>query len=130
MTFYDIISQLCIEKGVSMRKMSADNGLSGAITAKWRNNGKPSAKTVKILADYFGKTPQGLLSIMDSETPITTKDTLDADGQLRKLERDNERLWALVQSQQKTIENMSMDSGKKSIGKRPPMADSKITINN
>jgi transcriptional regulator with XRE-family HTH domain len=75
MTFYDVISQLCIEKGVSMRKMSADNGLSGAITAKWRSDGKPSAKTVKILADYFGKTPQGLLSMMDGEIPATTKDT-------------------------------------------------------
>jgi hypothetical protein len=88
--------------------MCADNSLSGGITAKWHGGGKPSAKTLKAVADYFGTTPKALLAMMVDNQFIDQEVTaIDTNEQITKLEKEKEWLKGIVSSQQETIRKLS-----------------------
>jgi len=105
MGFYDVIKQLCTGKGVSMRKMVTEIGLSEAVSVKWRDGGKPSAKTLKAIADYFGTTPKALLAATEDDSAVILEPSLPSDGRIFKLEKEIDWLKGVVESQQKTIES-------------------------
>jgi transcriptional regulator with XRE-family HTH domain len=120
MGFYDVIKRLCTDKGVSMRKMVTEIGLSEAVSVKWRDGGNPSAKTLKAVADYFGTTPKALLAATEGDSAVILEPSLPSDGRIFKLEREIDWLKAVVESQQRiiesqqeTIQKMAVD-GKKS----------------
>ena len=50
---FEKVEALCEKKGISIYRAEKDMGLSAASICKWRES-MPSAKTLKILADYFG----------------------------------------------------------------------------
>ena len=62
MTFFDCISQLCVNKGISLDKLCKDLNLSNATATKWRRGAIPRNSTVKAIADYFGVTTETLLT--------------------------------------------------------------------
>ena len=61
-TFFDIFTKLCVEKGVSVARAAADMGLSNSTTTKWAKGAFPSGRTLQKVAQYFGVTTDWLLS--------------------------------------------------------------------
>lgn len=60
---YEIFARLCKEKGVSSYAVSQATGISQAVLSAWKKrNGQLSAKNTKVLADYFGVTPDYLIT--------------------------------------------------------------------
>lgn len=53
MTLLERIEELCKEKGISRRKMEEESGLSIGTTSRWKNEFKPSQKSLKRVSDYF-----------------------------------------------------------------------------
>lgn len=49
---FEKVEALCKEKGVSIYKTEKDIGLSPSSICKWKKS-MPSAKTLKLLAEYF-----------------------------------------------------------------------------
>lgn len=53
MNFYDIITELCTQKGISPDRLCKDLGLSNATATKWKQGAEPRNSTKKAIADYF-----------------------------------------------------------------------------
>lgn len=53
MTLLERIEELCKEKGISRRRMEEESGLSIGTTSRWKNEFKPSQKSLKRVSDYF-----------------------------------------------------------------------------
>lgn len=62
MSFYERISELCKEKGVSMAAVAREVGLSNSATTYWKRGSIPKGDTLQKLADYFGVSVDYLLS--------------------------------------------------------------------
>ena len=60
--FFDMFTNLCVEKGVSVARAAADMGLSNSTTTKWARGAFPSSKSFQKVAQYFGVTTDWLLS--------------------------------------------------------------------
>lgn len=54
MTLIERITELCKEKGVSRRRMETDSGIAIGSTSKWKNDFKPTQKSLQKLSNYFG----------------------------------------------------------------------------
>lgn len=52
--FYEKVQKLCRQKGISMRKLTDNVGISGTNAVNWKRGGEPREQTVKLIADYFG----------------------------------------------------------------------------
>lgn len=64
--FYDKFKMLCVQRGITPSKASAEIGLSNATPTTWKKRGlTPKGDTLKKIADYFGVSIEYLLS--DSE---------------------------------------------------------------
>lgn len=57
---YEKIVRLCKERGISVRKMEVDAGLTVGTVWHWRHT-DPAASKLKAVADYFGCTVDELL---------------------------------------------------------------------
>lgn len=60
-TVYERVKNLCKIKGVAIKEMEQDVGISKNATFKWKTS-TPSSKTVAKLAEYFGVSPNYILS--------------------------------------------------------------------
>lgn len=65
--FFDIYSQLCAQKGVSLSKAAEENGLSRTSVVKWKNGSTPSGATIQKLAAYFDVSVDYLLGNTDKK---------------------------------------------------------------
>lgn len=56
---YDVFEKLCKEKGVTPYRVSKDTHISTATLSDWKTGkSHPKADKIRILADYFGVTPE------------------------------------------------------------------------
>lgn len=62
MPFYENFLEQCVKKKISPSAAAKAVGLSGAAATGWKNGKVPFDATIVKLADYFGCTPDDLLS--------------------------------------------------------------------
>lgn len=67
--FFDILSDLCAQKGISTYKAAQAAGRNRSIVAKWKTGAVPQGSTLEALADFFGVTTDYLLGIEKEPTP-------------------------------------------------------------
>lgn len=68
--FYDLFSELCKSKGVSVTKATVEIGLSRTIGTAWKKRGlTPKGDTLQKIADYFGVTTDYLLGAETEKAP-------------------------------------------------------------
>ena len=67
--FYDVYSELCKSKGVTVSKAAENIGLNRAAVAKWKKGAVPVGVTLQKFADYFGVTTDYLLTGEQKEKP-------------------------------------------------------------
>ena len=74
MEFSEKLKTLRGERGISQEKLAAAIHISRSAVAKWENGlGLPSDESLHMLADYFGVSPAELISNMDSEETLVSK---------------------------------------------------------
>ncbi|MDR1567506.1 MAG: helix-turn-helix domain-containing protein [Streptococcaceae bacterium] len=59
--FYNVITRLCAQKGISITALGEKLKLSKATTSGWKKGAQPQARTLKTIADYFGVSVDYLL---------------------------------------------------------------------
>lgn len=68
--FYDVYSELCLEKGVSCSRAAKEIGLSNSTVTKWKNTGAvPSGDTLAKVAAYFGVSVNDLIGEQKKPPP-------------------------------------------------------------
>lgn len=77
--FFDILSDLCKQKGISTYKAAQAVGLNRSIVAKWKTGAAPQSTTLKQLADYFGVTADYLLGTEKAPAPEGERQINDED---------------------------------------------------
>lgn len=85
--FFDIFSELCTKKELSVYKVCTEIGLNRSAVAKWKKGATPNGTTIAKIADYFGVTTDVLLSapIQPSSPALTAKDARDIARELDRL---------------------------------------------
>lgn len=68
--FWETLSNLCNERGVSPNGVCAELGLSNATATKWKNGAIPRQSTLRKIADYFGVSVSYLLGVVDDPDPV------------------------------------------------------------
>lgn len=87
--FYEIYSDLCKSKGVSLSKAAEQIGLSRTSVVKWKSGTTPSGATLTKIADYFGVSVDYLLGNEQKEKPAHF---VQAKKRLRSVARLEESL--------------------------------------
>lgn len=77
--FFDILSDLCAQKGISTYKAAQAVGRNRSIVAKWKTGAVPGGPTLEALADFFGVTTDYLLGIENAPTPEGARQISDDD---------------------------------------------------
>lgn len=79
--FFDILSTLCKQKGISAYKTAQAIGLDRSVVAKWKAGSTPHGSTLEKLADFFGVTTDYLLKgpTEKAPTPEGERKISDAD---------------------------------------------------
>lgn len=97
MKFSDRLRKLIDSKGVTAYVVASETGVSEATMSRLLNNStsKPNIKNVKLLAKYFAVNSDWLLT---GEGEMIRNDTV----------QDGDQWRALVESQQRTIENLTV----------------------
>ena len=72
--FWETLSNLCNERGISPNGVCAELGLSNATATKWKNGAVPRQSTLRKIADYFGVSVSYLLGVADNPDPISLVD--------------------------------------------------------
>lgn len=67
--FYDLYSELCKAKGVSLSKAAESMGLSRTSVVKWKAGSIPTGATLNKIAEYFGVSVDYLLGNEQKEKP-------------------------------------------------------------
>ena len=57
---FDKLKALCVEKGITFRKLEKECGMGNGTIARWKTS-SPSVANLKAVADYFGVTVDELL---------------------------------------------------------------------
>lgn len=60
--FYDLLSKLCAENGISISALLENVGVDRSAASRWKKGTEPSNQTKKKLADYFGITVSELMT--------------------------------------------------------------------
>lgn len=96
--FWNNFVSLCNEKGVSPNGVCAQLGFSNATATKWKSGSVPRGATLRKLADYFGVTPEYLLTGKEKAQPQGVKlDESDSEflsevaKQLKEMTEDEKR---------------------------------------
>lgn len=71
--FYEVYSNLCKDKGISLSKAAEQIGLSRTSVVKWKAGTTPSGATLNKIAIYFGVSVDYLLDNQQKEKPATQK---------------------------------------------------------
>ena len=65
--FFDVLTELCKEKGISTYRACTDIGLNRSAVAKWKEGAIPRGETLEKLARYFNVTTDYLLGKNSSQ---------------------------------------------------------------
>lgn len=82
--FWETLSNLCNERGVSPNGVCAELGLSNATATKWKNGAVPRQSTLRKIADYFGVSVDYLLGT-PADPQKETEPTAAVDPELLSL---------------------------------------------
>lgn len=88
MTVYDRIKELCAKKGVTVRQMEIDNGMTRGKASKWKIY-TPQSDTLLLLAEYFGVSTDYLLT---GESDGIAKETYHSDPEIVELVNEVARI--------------------------------------
>lgn len=87
--FYDNFMLLCEKNQIRPYTALKNIGIeSNSILSRWRAGATPRSTTIKIIADYFGVTPEELLFGIKKEPSIPTDEELDKNDAISNF-RDN-----------------------------------------
>ena len=67
--FWENLLNLCSSKNISPNKVCADLGLSNATATRWKKGSVPRGTTLIQIAEYFGVTPEEMLSDVKVSPP-------------------------------------------------------------
>lgn len=67
MTAFERIKNLCKSKGITIRKLEQEIGVSQNLSYRWKYT-NPSAENLSKLAEYFGVTQEYILTGKDHDT--------------------------------------------------------------
>lgn len=81
MTFFERVTSLREEKGVTQIQMAADLGLNKNTFGKWKQGAIPLRSTQQLLAQYFGVSVEYLLGKTDERKERPTTETGDEPSQ-------------------------------------------------
>lgn len=91
---YDIFEKLLNEYGVTAYRVAKETGISTATLTQWKNGtSTPKQDKLQLIADYFGKSVDYLLTGKESEVKesiLTRKDERDISKRLEKTLEDLE----------------------------------------
>lgn len=63
---YGIFEKLCKDRGITPYRVSKDTGISTATLSDWKTGkSRPKADKIKILAEYFGVSPEYITTGVD-----------------------------------------------------------------
>lgn len=87
--FYDNFMLLCEKNQIRPYTALKNIGIeSNSILSRWRAGATPRSTTIKMIADYFGVTPEELLFGIKKEPSIPTDEELDKNDAISNF-RDN-----------------------------------------
>ena len=87
--FYDNFMLLCEKNQIRPYTALKNIGIeSNSILSRWRAGATPRSTTIKMIADYFGVTPEELLFGIKKEPSIPTDEELDKNDAVSNF-RDN-----------------------------------------
>lgn len=75
--FWENLLNLCSSKNISPNKVCADLGLSNATATRWKKGSVPRGTTLIQIAEYFGVTPEEMLSDVKVSPPGEIPQGLD-----------------------------------------------------
>lgn len=82
--FYDLYSDLCKERGVSLNKAASEMGLSNSTVTKWKKTkATPSGDTLSKVAEYFNVSMDFLLSHSTEKAPATQGERQISDQEIK-----------------------------------------------
>lgn len=99
MDFYERLTALMKERGLSHKMLENALGISNGSVSKW-NKSTPNVKTLKKLEDYFGVTTDYLLTGEEKEISLPEQAEL-----WKKIRNDKELLSALEKYMKLSEEN-------------------------
>lgn len=88
------ISNLCKEKGITIKQLSEDLGFAESLIRKWKNTSSPSIDKVKQIADYFKVSTDyliGLSNIQESAEQLIGDDDFVSLQRARDKMKSNDR---------------------------------------
>ena len=88
MTAFERIKSLCKEKGITMKKLEQEIGVSQNLAYRWKST-NPSAENLFKLAEYFGVSTDYILS---GEEDGISKEQLHTDPEIIELVNEVARI--------------------------------------
>ena len=70
--FYDIYVNLCEAHGLAPTSVLTEIGISKGTFTNWKTGGNVTARTKKLIADYFGLTVNEMMSGQTKKPPVKT----------------------------------------------------------
>jgi transcriptional regulator with XRE-family HTH domain len=99
--FYDNFMLLCEKNQIRPYTALKNIGIeSKSILSRWRAGATPRSTTVKMIADYFGATPEELLFGIKKEPSIPTDEELDKNDAMWEKREEISRMLPDLTSQQ------------------------------
>jgi transcriptional regulator with XRE-family HTH domain len=96
--FYDLYSELCKVKGVSLSRAAESMGLSRTSVVKWKAGSVPTGATLNKIAAYFGVSTDYLLGNEQKNKPSAEAESLS------NIEKEILRIYAnLPEEKQKAF---------------------------
>lgn len=82
--FYDLYSDLCKGRGVSLNKAASEMGLSNSTVTKWKKTkATPSGDTLSKVSEYFNVSMDFLLSHSTEKAPATQGERQISEQEIR-----------------------------------------------
>lgn len=78
--FFEIVSSLCDNRGISMTSLAAILKISKSNITNWKNGSIPKMDKVAKIANYFGVSADYLLGNEQKEKPLTERERLIQDS--------------------------------------------------
>lgn len=89
MAALEIIKELCEEKGVTIKKMEQDIGISANSSFKWKTR-TPSAENLLKLSEYFGVSTDYILTGEQSGVSKESHYDVETEMLARELQKNKE----------------------------------------
>ncbi len=105
--FYERFIGLCVGNKVAPSRVAEENGFSRTAPNGWKNGKQPNDFTIRILAEYFGTTPDYLLGKEDEQKKPApeNRDELDLVEMVGRL--TNDELYDLIDAANRRLRELN-----------------------